>query len=148
MLSSQVAAHALSASRAVVHCATYLSYPPYSLCRHLPARMAAYLDRPPGIPHWSRHRRRWPPCRYRCRPSTPRLPRPPWRTTIPKRKDIFPPGPPQPQSEVPLGFPPRRSVASSEEVIMARFRKLEHELRQAVDRRPSRSTDCPSLRPS
>ena len=54
--------------------------------------------------------------------------------TDPYEKEMFPPGTQQPQSEVPLGFPPRRSVASSEEVIMARFRELEHELRQAVDR--------------
>jgi hypothetical protein len=54
--------------------------------------------------------------------------------TDPEEKDVFPPGPPQPQSEVPLGFPRRRSVSSSEEVIMAQFRELEHELRQAVDR--------------
>jgi hypothetical protein len=54
--------------------------------------------------------------------------------TDPEEKEFFSPGPPQPPSEVPLGFPPRRYVASSEEVIMARFRELEHELRQAFDR--------------
>jgi hypothetical protein len=54
--------------------------------------------------------------------------------TDPEEKEFFPPGPPQPQSEVPLGLPPRRSVASSEEFIMSRYRELEPELRQAADR--------------
>jgi hypothetical protein len=124
------------------------TYSTYSLCRPRPARMAAYLDRPPGIPHWSRRRLRWPPCRYRCRPSTPRLPRPPWRAPIPKRRNFSPRVPRSLSLRYPWGsrrgdqlLPPRRSLwPDSGNWSTNSVRRL--------TAWPSRSTDCPLLRPS
>ena len=49
--------------------------------------------------------------------------------------EVLPPtAPAHPQLEAVMGIPPFRSIASSEEVMMARFRELEYEIRHAVDR--------------